>query len=40
MKVSELNFGHLSYFWTVARLGSVVAAARELLVSQPTISAD
>lgn len=39
MPRAELNYNHLHYFWTVARLGSVVAAARELLVSQPTISA-
>lgn len=34
----DLNFNHLRYFWMVAREGSVVAAADELLVSQPTIS--
>ncbi len=33
-----LNYHHLYYFWTVARAGSVSAAARELRVSQPTIS--
>lgn len=33
-----LNYHHLHYFWTVARLGSIVAAAQELRVSQPTIS--
>lgn len=39
MNSAQLNYNHLHYFWTVARLGSVVAAGRELLVSQPTISA-
>ena len=34
----DLNYNHLHYFWHVAREGSVVAAARELLVSQPAIS--
>jgi len=33
-----LNYNHLYYFWVVAREGSVVRAAEELLVSQPTIS--
>jgi LysR family transcriptional activator of nhaA len=33
-----LNYHHLHYFWTVARLGSVTAAASELRVAQPTIS--
>lgn len=37
--MSWLNYHHLHYFWTVARLGSVAAAAKELFVSQPTISA-
>lgn len=37
--VESLNYRHLLYFWTVAREGSVVRAARRLLVSQPTISA-
>jgi LysR family transcriptional activator of nhaA len=33
-----LNYHHLLYFWTVARLGSVSAAAKHLGVSQPAIS--
>jgi LysR family transcriptional activator of nhaA len=34
-----LNYHHLLYFWTVVRAGGVAAAARELRLSQPTISA-
>jgi len=34
-----LNYHHLFYFHRVARAGSVTAAARELRVRQPTISA-
>jgi LysR family transcriptional regulator, transcriptional activator of nhaA len=37
--LADLNFHHLRYFWTAARLGSVSAAARELRVAQPTVSA-
>lgn len=33
-----MNYNHLFYFWTVARLGSISRAATELQVSQPTIS--
>lgn len=33
-----LNYHHLLYFWTVARAGSVSAAAVELRLAQPTIS--
>ncbi len=33
-----LNYHHLFYFWTVARSGSIVAASRELFLSQPAIS--
>lgn len=34
-----LNYHHLLYFWTVAKEGSVTAAARALRLSQPTVSA-
>ena len=34
----NLNYHHLHYFWVVAREGSIVRAAEELRVSQPTIS--
>jgi LysR family transcriptional activator of nhaA len=34
-----LNYHHLLYFWTVAREGSIVRAARVLNLSHPTISA-
>ncbi len=34
----RINLNHLHYFWSVARLGSVTAAAKELRVSQPTVS--
>src|ERR1700722_8637860 len=34
-----LNYHHLYYFWTVSRLGSITAAARELNLAQPTLSA-
>jgi LysR family transcriptional activator of nhaA len=33
-----INYNHLYYFWMTARLGSVVAAAQEMMVSQPTVS--
>ena len=33
-----LNYHHLLYFWTVAREGSVVKAAEQLRLTQPTIS--
>jgi len=32
------NYHHLYYFWTVAREGSILAACKNLLVSQPTVS--
>jgi LysR family transcriptional activator of nhaA len=33
-----LNYHHLLYFWTIAREGSVVRAADQLHLSQPTVS--
>ncbi len=33
-----LNYQHLLYFWTTARLGNVSRAAEELHLAQPTIS--
>ena len=36
--MKTLNYHHLQYFWVVAREGSIVKAAEELRVSQPTIS--
>ncbi len=38
MAMQTLNFHHLRYFWTVARLGSIRAASQELALSQPPIS--
>jgi LysR family transcriptional activator of nhaA len=35
----NLNYNHLHYFWMVARMGSVAAAAKQLHVTPPTISA-
>jgi LysR family transcriptional activator of nhaA len=35
----KLNYQHLLYFWTVVRTGSVTAAAGELALSAPTVSA-
>ena len=34
-----LNYHHLLYFWTVARLGSIARATGELNLTQPAISA-
>jgi len=34
-----LNYHHLYYFWTIARLGSITKAGTELRLSQPTLSA-
>ncbi len=34
----QVNLNHLVYFWSVARTGSFTAAAKELGVSQPSIS--
>jgi len=36
--LSSVNYNHLRYFWTVARVGSVTAAARTLNLTQPTVS--
>lgn len=33
-----LNYHHLLYFWTVARLGTIARASEELSLAQPTIS--
>lgn len=33
-----LNYHHLLYFWTVARLGSIARATQELHLTQPAIS--
>ena len=33
-----LNYHHLLYFWTVARVGSISKASKELSLAQPTIS--
>jgi len=35
----NLNYHHLYYFWTVARVGGIGRAARELNLAQPTLSA-
>ena len=34
-----LNYHHLRYFWTVARLGTIARATEELHLTQPAISA-
>jgi LysR family transcriptional regulator, transcriptional activator of nhaA len=36
--LNSVNYNHLRYFWTVARVGSVSAAARVLNLTQPTVS--
>ena len=33
-----LNYHHLLYFWTVARVGSISKASKELRLAQPTVS--
>ena len=33
-----LNYHHLLYFWMVAKEGTVTAAAKQLRLSQPTVS--
>lgn len=33
-----LNYHHLLYFWTVAKVGSISKASKELSLAQPTIS--
>lgn len=38
LRMEWLNYHHLLYFYTVARLGSVARAAVELRLAQPTIS--
>lgn len=37
-RLHQLNFGHLFYFWAVARNGSIASACEKLHVTQPTIS--
>lgn len=37
--MQSLNYHHLQYFWAVAREGGLVAAAKMLHVSHPTLSA-
>ena len=39
MKVDQLNFHHLFYFWRVAKLGHLTRAAEELHTSQSAVSA-
>lgn len=39
MKLEQLNFHHLFYFWRVARLGHLTRAAQELHTSQSSLSA-
>jgi LysR family transcriptional activator of nhaA len=36
--MKRLNYHHLLYFWTAAKLGSVSEASMELKLSQPTVS--
>lgn len=39
MRLDQLNFHHLFYFWRVARLGHLTRAAEELHTSQSAVSA-
>jgi len=39
MRLEQLNFHHLFYFWRVARLGHLTRAAQELHTSQSSLSA-
>jgi len=39
MKLEQLNFHHLLYFWRVARVGHLTRAAKELHTSQSSLSA-
>lgn len=39
MKIEQLNFHHLFYFWRVAKLGHLTRAAEELHTSQSAVSA-
>ncbi|MCL6482613.1 MAG: LysR family transcriptional regulator, partial [Janthinobacterium lividum] len=39
MKLNQLNFHHLFYFWRVAKLGHLTRAAEELHTSQSAVSA-
>lgn len=39
MKIDQLNFHHLFYFWRVARTGHLTRAAQELHISQSALSA-
>ncbi|MCH8856238.1 MAG: LysR family transcriptional regulator, partial [Proteobacteria bacterium] len=39
MKLDQLNFHHLFYFWRVAKLGHLTRAAEELHTSQSAVSA-
>lgn len=39
MKLEQLNFHHLFYFWRVAKIGHLTRAAHELHISQSALSA-
>lgn len=38
MKLEQLNFHHLVYFWRVAKVGHLTRAAQELHISQSALS--